>query len=359
MGKVFICYHKEDEIIENEVLTPISLNSNVNHLNFCLSKDNSGENIADYNYTFSELTALYWMWKNTEYDFVGLFHYRRLLFMKEIMEFSQLKGDLITISGVYENYDKFGLDRRNIESLMEKYDFILPEIEHLPISVYEQYKYFPSHVLEHLDTAVKYIEENQPEMMDVVNETLEGNKMFFCNMFIAKKQLIDEYCEWVFPILFHIIEKVPEQGLNRQQLRYAGFVSERLFYIFISYIQQKKPIKIKYFKQIYIDSKAHSTALQNLLKTQQEVAIFGTGIAAQDVLSIIKSKVKVLIDNDVSKQNTTLEGIHITSVDDYLKNHRYPILICSSYYKEISEQLNNMGLELDKDYYIMDLGYLI
>lgn len=358
-GKIFVCYHKKDEIIQNEVLTPISLNSNNIELDFCEYQDNVGTNIADYNYTFCELTALYWMWKNTDYDYIGLFHYRRLLYLTEDIQFEGMRSKFITISGINNQFDKYGLDSVNINNLMRKYDIILPKSEALETSVYEQYRNFSSHVPEHLDMAVQYIEKNHPEMIESVRSTLEGNKIFFCNMFVGKKKLIDEYCEWVFPILFHVIDNTNEDGLNIQQLRYAGFVSERLFTIYIHHLLERKELKIAFFKQLFIDRKEHSNELVEILKGKVDVAIFGTGIAAQDIINMIPNKIIVLIDNNRSKQGTFIKGIKVISLEQFLSNYQIPILICSSFYSEISEQLNNHGLIFNRDYFVMETGYLV
>ena len=44
--------------------------------------DNTGDNISEKKYRYSELTVQYWAWKNQNADYYGLCHYRRYLIFR-------------------------------------------------------------------------------------------------------------------------------------------------------------------------------------------------------------------------------------------------------------------------------------
>ena len=53
------------------------------------------------------------------------------------------------------------------------------------------------------------------------------------NMFIMKRQYFDEYCEWLFDILFELEKRLDISQYNENDSRVFGFVSERLLDVWI------------------------------------------------------------------------------------------------------------------------------
>ena len=55
----------------------------------------------------------------------------------------------------------------------------------------------------------------------------------------CKKDIIDSYCEWVFPILFEFEKMVNIESLDGYNKRLYGFLTERLFNIWLIHEKYK------------------------------------------------------------------------------------------------------------------------
>ncbi|MBE5899981.1 MAG: DUF4422 domain-containing protein [Lachnospiraceae bacterium] len=82
-----------------------------------------------------------------------------------------------------------------------------------------------------IDFVMDFIQKNHEEEYEDVVTFFEGSLYCPCNMMIAKKEVLDELCSWMFPIVFALYEHV---GVHEDsyQNRYPGFVSERLITYF-------------------------------------------------------------------------------------------------------------------------------
>lgn len=203
--------------------------------------DDNGENISEKNANYCELTGLYWIWKNiNSEDYVGLVHYRRYFCKRNIF-----KSTL--------------LEEKRISKILKKYDLILPKKLNIVPNVYSQYE--REHFKNDLDLCLDIINRDYPEFSKSVKTVMNADKASLFNMFIMSKKDMDNYCEWLFDILFKLEKQIDVSNRDEYQKRVFGFISERLFNIWLNhnnfkiyytsvYDQNVCPLKLK-IKRIF------------------------------------------------------------------------------------------------------------
>ena len=72
-----------------------------------------------------------------------------------------------------------------------------------------------------------------PEYINDVN-WFEQEKIGYCyNMMISKKEIFDQYCEWLFSILFEVEKQIDISNYDSYNKRVYGFLSERLINVWV------------------------------------------------------------------------------------------------------------------------------
>ena len=77
--EIAVAYHKNSKLVKNDCLLPIQAGKACSDIDLDMQGDDTGDNISAKNFGYAELTAIYWLWKNSKADIKGLFHYRRFL----------------------------------------------------------------------------------------------------------------------------------------------------------------------------------------------------------------------------------------------------------------------------------------
>ena len=172
------------------------------------------DNISNLNYCYCELTCLYWMWKHSKEDIVGLAHYRRF--------FSDDFGNIRNEKYYFDTLKKYDLIVSNKIVAREGnvFDGLINEG-----NVFES----------DLIILREVIKEKFPEYLELYDRILNSNETNLYNMFVGKKHVVDSYCEWLFSILFEYQKRVDLTGYTVNQKRLFGFVAERLFGCWIEF----------------------------------------------------------------------------------------------------------------------------
>lgn len=171
--------------------------------------DIAGENISEKNRQFCELTGLYWIWKNAVEDYVGLVQYRRHFLLPD-------------------NW----LERMAANQV----DVILPVPLYVAPSIAGNY--MDRHIAADWEYLMEYFAAELPEEYEEARHFFGGNLYSPCNMLIARKEVFNQLCEWLFPILFAVAEHGGEKE-DAYLNRYPGFISERLITYFFETQREK------------------------------------------------------------------------------------------------------------------------
>lgn len=186
--------------------------------------DAEGYSIAKLNPWYCEATALYWLWKTSTAEIVGLEHYRRY--------FVDEKGKFATkerIESILSDYDVMAIEHRYSTKDVE-----FPWVAHSILIGWEDrklqaYKFVYGFILWLAKNRITY------KMAKFFLEDLYDEKTLYkCNMFVCRKPIVDEWCEFMFPKL---TEWMKQEGikLDDTNKRLVGHVFEHLFGSWMKY----------------------------------------------------------------------------------------------------------------------------
>lgn len=178
-AQIFLYTHKIPEypLKNNSLFTPVQVGTSLRGEKICEISDNDiKDNISKYNHFFLETTGTYYIWKQLEnnvfnYDFIGQCQYRRILPIKENINFYKL---------------------------FKKIDFIAVPI-YLKDTVLTQYSnaHFKQNLLEIGDI----IYNLYPEYYNTYVNVLNNHLLFYAQGFIFRKEHYIEFCKFLFDIL--------------------------------------------------------------------------------------------------------------------------------------------------------------
>lgn len=102
-------------------------------------------------------------------------------------------------------------------------------------TVWDHYK--NAHNITDLEQTREIIEELYPSYIADFDFVMNQKKLHLYNMFIVNKKEFDEYSEWLFSILFELEKRVDISDYDSYQSRIFGFISERLFNVWVNHKQ--------------------------------------------------------------------------------------------------------------------------
>ncbi len=212
--RIVVAAHRPCRLPGGEIYVPMQVGAAL-HPDLGLARDDAGDNISERNPGFCELTGLYWMWRNADFDALGLAHYRRLFVRR----------------GLGSKWSRL-LERRDVERLLAGADALLPRKRRYWIETnYSQYAH--AHHAADLDRTRQIIALRCPEYLAAFDAVMRRRSGHRFNMFIMRGELARRYCAWLFPILFELEWKLDVSAYSERDRRAFGAVAERLLDVWL------------------------------------------------------------------------------------------------------------------------------
>lgn len=244
--QIYVVGHKDFELPTNDSLyIPLMVGHSKSIINDRYVTDDVGDNISDKNPWYNELTGLYWIWKNSDADVVGICHYRRY--------FVNPLGKIENIVFKKDIQPNWLLNKNNIDYILSRSDVIVhnktffkeSNMKQLCIKEDDSEKERGSKVSrEMLDLAGEVFENLYPSEKATYDKVMFGHSAHLLNLMICKRELFDKYCEWLFPLLENVEEKAKDKCNNTLPKRYIGLLAERFLDVWI--MSNKLKIKENY-----------------------------------------------------------------------------------------------------------------
>lgn len=205
-------------------ITPIQVGASLCEERVAQILDCDGDNISKKNVNYCELTALYWMWKNrledsteADYgmangDYYGLAHYRRMLDLTKEDTYRLIQNKVDVVLPYPMPYEP------NIEVHHERY---LKDVDWKAL--------------------LTALEELQPEYAKKFPDILGQQYLYNYNIVLARKEVLRDYCRWLFPILERVEELSNPKGWERAD-RFIGYMGETLSTLY--FMENKERLNI-------------------------------------------------------------------------------------------------------------------
>lgn len=163
---------------ERDWVVPLQAGAALTDVRVAEVTDADGDNISLKNPYYNEMTGVYWVWKNTNLDYSGICHYRR-----------QFESDIVW-KYLWE----------------EKADVVLP----MPALVFPDLAgyYLNWGERSYYEEMLQVIKEKYPDYYEAALWCARHPIFYPNNIFIAKREILEDYCEFAFSVIDEVEERM-------------------------------------------------------------------------------------------------------------------------------------------------------
>lgn len=262
--KIFVAHNSQTSRFQSEVFQYIFNGAEASKNGIQTLKDNLKINISDKNGYWGELTGHYWLWKNLlpriNDEYVGFGHYNKFLDFN-VSQIPTAPFQPIFIADFKNIFDKYTTE--TILKIIENYDVVLPYKLPLDKTVYEQCT--QAYPKQDFDLAIDVLKELYPDYKDSAEKVLDSNELYNSLVFIMKKELVIEYMEWIFNILFALEDKTDLNKPNMIPVR----IAEIFFNIWLENNITNKDLKVLNTTSYLVDMDINAFLAKCLAQIEQ------------------------------------------------------------------------------------------
>lgn len=266
----------------------------------CPINDHDGfaDSISIRNPRMSETTAMFWISKHIDSDYVGIAHYRR----------------------------RFQLSEQELDTLLDGgIDFITSTQINIPFSFYKHYQ--RCCYIKDLDLLIDIVKKQYPSDLELLQREVNSTSFRKCNMNIFKADLFRDYSEWLFPLLDSFYNVCPVKTDNYMR-RDVGFIAEFLTSVYISKLIDSG---LKY-REYPILEYSSADAIDDNSDINTQEALYDKCRLLFSQNNITKSfhlfLEKVLIDKVISSNNDQIGDLGVMYSIMEAERHSIPRTIC-------------------------------
>lgn len=267
---VAVCYfYKEQEYLQNDACIPIQVGYDETLVDMGIQKDNEGDCRAEKHPYYSELSGLYWIWKNVNSEYKGLFHHRRAFTLRGESISTKLYHMYRIVRCVGANFFKYKMffnlhqvrvneieyKKRILEFLecvktdvLGKYDMIVPVPAFFwPTCIRDYFSVIEYNIFNLVGDIIRRDWSCYEKFW---NKTISGRSLYYANISIMRSDLFELYCTFMFGVFDKLEDLLIKDGfyisLSKEKFmsRRFGYLGELLTNTFIL-CQKEEGVKIK------------------------------------------------------------------------------------------------------------------
>ena len=342
--------------------------------NVTMLGDDTGDNISEKRDSFCELTVMYWAWKNVKADYYGLCHYRRYLsfsdksydvsndekqninvyMMDEVAIRNYVLNDVQVIKTSLKNKDGILIDPKDVKKI--------PTPKGYANSILEHWNNWQNVLIKEdtLPLLKSIVHKYAPQWDNYLLEYLNNSKYYGFNCFILKNNIFDELCNFVFPILFELEDKIEKKYYSENMLRIPGFMGEILVGCFLYVYEKYKNCLFEHKQLVYFcDTSRHKDLFPAFTTNNIPIVLVSSDYYVPYVGVLLESIKEhgsknnnydiIIFEKSITKTNKKLLSKSVSKC----KNISVRFVNCKKYFKECSLYVSSIAYAEENYYRIL------